>query len=334
MEWVEVTGRTVEEAKDLALDRLGVDERDAEFDILEEPRAGFFGRLKGEARVRARVKPALRVKPDTGDRRNRRRGRQRPGGASSSPGSGDGESTGRTVSTTVKARTAAKVAGDATGSAPGGDSEPDRDEPAGSSGESGTGESRPARKGGSRQRGGRGRGGRPSARSDENDANNRGEVDPVTLETQIRITEEFARGLVQAFGYEAATSTETAEDHESAEVRIEGGELGLLIGPKGRTLAAINEVSRAVVLRQLDAAPEGRVHVDVSGYRQRRREALERFARSVAEEVVSTGRAKALEPMSASDRKIVHDAVGEIEGVRTSSEGEEPSRRVVIAPAS
>ena len=96
----------------------------------------------------------------------------------------------------------------------------------------------------------------------------------------------------------------------------------------------VNEISRAVVLRQLDSAPEGRVHVDVSGYRQRRREALERFARSVAQEVVETGRAKALEPMSAADRKIVHDAVGEIEGVRTSSEGEEPARRVVISPAS
>jgi spoIIIJ-associated protein len=156
----------------------------------------------------------------------------------------------------------------------------------------------------------------------------------VTLETQVRITEEFAKGLVQAFGYEAVTSTATADDHESAEVRIDGGELGLLIGPKGRTLSAINEISRAVVLRQLDAAPEGRVHVDISGYRQRRREALERFARSVAEEVVASGRAKALEPMSAADRKIVHDAVGEIDGVQTSSEGEEPSRRVVIAPSS
>src|SRR5687767_2036006 len=79
MEWVEVTGRTVEEAKDLALDRLGVDERDAEFEVVEEPRAGFFGRLKGEARVRARVKPALRAKPDSGGGRNRRRGRQRAG---------------------------------------------------------------------------------------------------------------------------------------------------------------------------------------------------------------------------------------------------------------
>ena len=326
MDWVEVTGRTVEEAKDRALDRLGVDERDAEFEVIEEPRAGFFGRLKGEARVRARVKPALRVKPDTGDKRRRRS--SGGGGRARSGGGGDAESPPRTpVATATKAKPRATNAGhDAAPAAEVSDDENDTDDAT---------TSRPAGSGASRRRGGRGRGGRPAGgRAADSDVVNREEVNPVTLETQVRITEDFAKGLVQAFGYEAVTSTATADDHESAEVRIDGGELGLLIGPKGRTLSAINEISRAVVLRQLDSAPEGRVHVDISGYRQRRREALERFARSVAEEVVASGRAKALEPMSASDRKIVHDAVGEIDGVRTSSEGEEPSRRVVIAPAS
>ena len=325
MEWVEVTGRTVEEAKDHALDRLGVDERDAEFEVIEEPRAGFFGRLKGEARVRARVKPASRAKPESGDRRNRRKGRQRNGAAS-----GEGETTSRgpvAAATKVKPR-----------SAPKSDIAPaaNDDDAEGSDGADGDEAGEPTSErsgaGGARRRGGRGRGGRPAGRPTQIDEDHREEGSPVTLETQVRITEEFAKGLVHAFGYEADTTTETAEDHESAEVRIEGGELGLLIGPKGRTLAAINEISRAVVLRQLDSAPEGRVHVDISGYRQRRREALERFARSVAEEVVASGRAKALEPMSAADRKVVHDAVGEIDGVQTSSEGEEPSRRVVIAP--
>ena len=323
MEWVEVTGRTIEEAKDHALDRLGVDERDAEFEVIEEPRAGFFGRLKGEARVRARVKPASRAKPDSDDRRNRRRGRQRAGAGSEAESGGRGPVG---AATKVKSRsgpsTTAPVADDAT-----------NDEAEYETDTRTDGDERPGA-GGGRRRGGRGRGGRPAGRPADGDEVKRQEGSPVTLETQVRITEEFARGLVQAFGYEAETAAAIAEDHESADVRIEGGELGLLIGPKGRTLAAINEISRAVVLRQLDAAPEGRVHVDVSGYRQRRREALERFARSVAEEVVSSGRAKALEPMSAADRKVVHDAVGEIDGVQTSSEGEEPSRRVVIAPAS
>src|SRR5215207_11327369 len=71
MEWVETTGRTVEEAKELALDQLGVHEEDAEFDVVEEPRPGLFGRLRGEARVRARVRPA-QPRPKA-DRRERRR---------------------------------------------------------------------------------------------------------------------------------------------------------------------------------------------------------------------------------------------------------------------
>src|SRR5690606_522826 len=82
MEWVETTGETVDEAKDLALDQLGVDEHDAEFEILEEPRTGLFGRRKGEARVRARVRPTQpRPKVDRRDRKGRAgRGRGNGGG--------------------------------------------------------------------------------------------------------------------------------------------------------------------------------------------------------------------------------------------------------------
>src|SRR4051794_18227794 len=82
MEWVETTGRTVEEAKEAALDQLGVAEDDAEFEIVEEPRVGLFGRLRNEARVRARVRPATpRSKDDRRDRRRRRE--RRPEGAAS-----------------------------------------------------------------------------------------------------------------------------------------------------------------------------------------------------------------------------------------------------------
>ena len=72
MEWVETTGKTVEEAKDAALDQLGVDEQDAEFEVVEEPRTGLFGRTRGEARVRARVRPTQpRPKVERRDRRGR-----------------------------------------------------------------------------------------------------------------------------------------------------------------------------------------------------------------------------------------------------------------------
>ncbi|MEY2966526.1 MAG: hypothetical protein RLY50_576, partial [Actinomycetota bacterium] len=72
MEWVETTGKTLEEAKGIALDQLGVAEEEAEFEILDEPRPGLFGLTRGEARVRARVLPrSPRAKTDRRDRRSR-----------------------------------------------------------------------------------------------------------------------------------------------------------------------------------------------------------------------------------------------------------------------
>ena len=78
MEWVETTAKSVDEAKNLALDQLGVAEDDAEIIVLDEPRSGLFGRVRGEARVRARVRPtAPRPKLDRRDRK-RKEGRDRP----------------------------------------------------------------------------------------------------------------------------------------------------------------------------------------------------------------------------------------------------------------
>jgi spoIIIJ-associated protein len=71
MDWIEVTARTVEEAKELALDRLGVVEAELEYDVVDEPRKGLFGIARGDARIRARVKPISREKPS--DRKRRRR---------------------------------------------------------------------------------------------------------------------------------------------------------------------------------------------------------------------------------------------------------------------
>src|ERR1700675_3141221 len=89
MEWVETTGRTIEEAKDAALDQLGVDETDAEFVMVSEPRAGLFGRMRGEARVRARVRP---TSPRPKRPRTRRQGEQREG---SGRGANRGEASSR-----------------------------------------------------------------------------------------------------------------------------------------------------------------------------------------------------------------------------------------------
>ena len=121
-------------------------------------------------------------------------------------------------------------------------------------------------------------------------------------------------------------------EDETVLVAIEGEGLGLLVGPGGKTLQAIEELVRAVVQHGLSGR-SARLRVDVGGYNERRREALAAFARQVAEDVLATNLERALEPMKPPDRKVVHDAVADIEGVATSSEGEEPRRRVVISPA-
>ena len=155
--------------------------------------------------------------------------------------------------------------------------------------------------------------------------------DDVTVQEQATIISAFVEGLLDAYGLAGEVTSEEI-DEETIEVQVNGPDLGLLIGPKGQTLAAIQDLSRTVVQRQATGTHHGRVRLDVSGYRQRRREALERFATTVAEDVKSSGTQRALEPMNAADRKVVHDTVNDIDGVSTVSEGEDQRRRVVIIP--
>ena len=152
-----------------------------------------------------------------------------------------------------------------------------------------------------------------------------------TVEEQAAMMRQFLEGLVEAFGLEATFAEERVDD-ETIALKVEGDNLGLLIGPKGQTLQAVQELARTVVQRQASGTHHGRVRIDIGGYRERRREALERFAHQVARDVIDSGVAKALEPMHPADRKVVHDTVNTIDGVETTSEGEEPRRRVVIVP--
>lgn len=306
MEWVETTAKTMDEAKDAALDQLGVDEQDAEFEVLEEPKQGLFGRMRGEARVRARVRPT-RPRPKV-ERRDRRRGRSGSGkGRGGSPAEGS-------PTTTV-----------------------DDDNPAAES------TAPPRRREGGRRGGARSDRPSPSAKQSTEPAPSPAttpttgappmETDEINVDAQAEIISSFLEGLVDAFGLDGEVEQEKVDD-ETIELRVNGDDLGLLIGPKGQTLAALQELSRTVAQRSLDGPARGRVRLDVGGYRQRRKEALQRFTRSVAEEVKSSGMQKALEPMASPDRKIVHDTANEIDGVRTISEGEEPRRRVVLLPDS
>jgi spoIIIJ-associated protein len=154
----------------------------------------------------------------------------------------------------------------------------------------------------------------------------------VTVEEQAQLAQAFVGGVVERLGLAATTNVAVAEE-STIEVSVEGEGLGLLIGPHGVTLRALQELTRTATQRR--SSEHGtRVVVDVAGYRAKRATALAQFARSIAQQVIETGMPHSLEPMSASDRKIVHDTVNEIDGVRTASEGEESARHVVIYPVS
>jgi spoIIIJ-associated protein len=307
MEWVETTGKTVEEAKEAALDQLGVHEDDAEFEVVEEPRTGLFGRTRGEARVRARVRPTSpRPKAERGNRR-----RRRPEGPRKSSEQGGGSE--RTA--TAQDRPSRS---------------PERPDGRQSSTRR---RSRGGRGGGERTAGGSG-GGERVARAPKNDNGvdeQEGTGMDATVEEQAAIMRSFLEGLVDAFDLDA-TFEEERLDEDTIELKVVGDNLGLLIGPKGQTLQSVQELARTVVQRQATGTHHGRVRIDIGGYRERRKEALARFATQVAADVAASGVAKALEPMHPADRKVVHDTVNEIEGVGTTSEGEEPRRRVVIVP--
>ncbi len=274
MEWIETTAKSVQEAKEQALDKLGVDEAEAEFELLEEPKAGLFGRVRGQARIRARVAPkSPRAKAERNDRR-RSKGRKTAEGGDGADGSSNGDHT----QPESEATSAPSAAGNAPEAAA-----PRRRNP------------------------------KPTEESSVQDV-------------QANV-EGFLRGLTDAFGIETTVGSVLTDDAIDAQI---DGKHGLLLGPKGRTLEAIQELTR--VCAQRTAPSSTRIRVDVGGYREARREALIAFAASAAQRAVQDQVEVALEPMNAADRKIIHDSLGEVEGVSTRSAGNEPRRRVVVVP--
>ena len=153
----------------------------------------------------------------------------------------------------------------------------------------------------------------------------------LTLEQQGEAAREFVVGLVREFGLDADVRF-TELDEDTVQVAAAGDDLGLLVGPRGATLSAVQDLTRTFVQRQSEARTD-RILVDVGGYREKRAAALSRFAEGIVADVKSSGEERALEPMSPADRKVVHDTVNEIEGVETRSAGTEPSRYVVIQPS-
>jgi spoIIIJ-associated protein len=255
----------------------------------------LFGRLRTEARVRARVRP--QAPPPKLDRRDRRRGgRRREGADDRTRPSAEGPSAGRDGA--VRSN-----------------QQQDRGD--------GAGRRSP------RQRGGTSRT-NEGGDVDERRERERPELTADELAAQQEAVRAFLDGLLDAFGVEGTVTIGTGDDN-AIEAAIDGEDVGLLLGPRGATLEAVQELARRAL--QQHSEDSARLRVDVGGYRQRRREALAKFATKVATQVRESGEAASLEPMGAADRKVVHDTVNDIDGVRTSSEGEEPRRRVVISPS-
>lgn len=298
MEWVETTAKTVDEARELALDQLGVAADEAEFDVVDEPRPGLFGRVRGEARVRARVRPA-QVRPK---QERRRRGRSKSNGAAAStsaaPSNGDGEPS------TPPADTAS---GDDASAPP----------------EPPTAAEAPAS---SRRRS-------SSNRSSKQESTMSDDPRPESTVTPDEVgaaAVAFMEGLADAFGADASVAV--AVDGLELDVTVTGSELGLLVGPSGRTLNAVQDLARVAAQRRL-GDHETRLRVDVGGYRARREIALADFARNVAEQVRTSGTARSLEPMTSADRKVVHDVLNDEADVTSRSVGDDPDRRIIVEPA-
>lgn len=123
---------------------------------------------------------------------------------------------------------------------------------------------------------------------------------------------------------------EVSDDGETLVGTLHGEDLGLFIGRHGQTIDAVQHLAQRLVLRS--AQTGRRVVVDAEGYRARRAEILHRQAEEAAEEAVRHGRPVALDAMTASERRIVHEYLRERGDVDTYSEGEEPDRHLVVAP--
>jgi spoIIIJ-associated protein len=134
--------------------------------------------------------------------------------------------------------------------------------------------------------------------------------------------------IVDSLDLPAEVAVDDREDEIAA--RIDGEDLGVLIGRRGQTIDAIQLLCYRIAFR--GRADRKRVSVDAAGYRERRRETVERQADRAAERALESGKEIELEPMTASERKLVHDRLAERSGIETFSEGDEPDRCVIVAP--
>ena len=295
MEWIETTGSTVDEAKDRALDRLGIAEDDMQFEVIEEGSNSLFRLKRKEARLRARVKP-LNTKPKF-DRRPRNKKQGRSAKNNNAPEKVKNNKPSKNVKKDNPRENNKKNVNNNKTDKNAANTRKKRDT-----------DIKSTKKGSSKT---------------DSGARSRGketvEKNKMNLEEQAEITEDFVSGLLERMDLQARVVS-SIEDNRAV-VQAQGLNLGLAIGPRGETVRAITQLAHTMIQRLSDGEAEGKLTVDIGGYRERRRTFLAEFAVNQANEVIEDGNSVALDPMNASDRKVVHDAVSDIEGVTTRSEG-------------
>ena len=303
MEWVEVKGPSVEVAVEAALAELGIESReDADIEILQEPEKGFLGigRTDAVVRVKPRPKKRRRTRASKGKQDSDRQGSRQQSGRS-----GQGRRT-------------SKAQDQNQSQAPGRGRDqrkkPEQRQP----GRSSSRDAVAAKK-------------QPEKRAPRGDNGPKSETQPrettVSREEQATVVGEFLEGLLNAFGLEGTVETRVDEDIIYANVI--GSETEALVGSRGIILQSIHELAKTVVQRKTQES--ARIRLDIAGYAERRREALKIYAQRLGQQVLDDGGEVMVEPMNAAERKVIHDSIGEMEGLRTYSEGEEPRRSVVIA---
>ncbi|WP_019870194.1 Jag family protein [Salinispora oceanensis] len=146
---------------------------------------------------------------------------------------------------------------------------------------------------------------------------------------QSEIAADYVEGLLDILDYDGDIDELVSGGRPVVEVV--GGRLQSLVGQRGATLEALQELTRLAVFRQ--TGTPSRLLLDVGGYRAGRRKELAAVAKNAVEKVKEHGESVRLEPMSAFERKCVHDVVNAIDGVASESEGVEPSRRIIVRPA-
>jgi spoIIIJ-associated protein len=155
-----------------------------------------------------------------------------------------------------------------------------------------------------------------------------GHVEEEERDDPRELLRELLEEIVDGLGLDVEVQVEESEGVLTG--RVEGEDVGLLIGRRGQTIDAVQHLAQRIVFQ--GATAEARVIIDADGYRERRTQALHTVALDAAEDALASGEPVELDPMPASERRIVHEYLRDRDDVSTHSEGEGPDRYLVVEP--